>query len=131
MNIVGYLAWSNRMEGSVVMMRGLLPTQRLGVSVVGVIAIVSLGWGLSLIEGQHTPYVDANTFFFADTNAITTYMYALDYHHRVPPYVSQLAMENAQRYDLFFLCDDDIPYEDTWDRSGPQKRNVYSEEDRG
>ncbi|MNP70380.1 hypothetical protein D3C76_1666060 [compost metagenome] len=34
-------------------------------------------------------------------------------------------MENAQRYDLFFLCEDDIPYDDTWDRSGEQKRSVF------
>ena len=35
-----------------------------------------------------------------------------------------LILENSKRYDLFFLCDDDIPYDDTWDRSGDQKRHV-------
>ena len=27
--------------------------------------------------------------------------------------------------DIFFLCDDDIPYDDTWDRSGDQKRKIF------
>jgi HTH-type transcriptional repressor of NAD biosynthesis genes len=39
-----------------------------------------------------------------------------------------LALENAKRYDLFFLCDDDIPYDDTWDRSGDQKRHVFQKQ---
>lgn len=60
-----------------------------------------------------------------DTNAITTYMYAIDYHDTAPKLLTQLALENAQRYDIFFLCDDDIPYDDTWDRSGDQKRKVF------
>lgn len=68
---------------------------------------------------------DANRFLFVDTNAITTYMYALDYHGRAPDLLRSLALENYKRYDLFFLCNDDIPYDDTWDRSGPQKRAVF------
>jgi NadR type nicotinamide-nucleotide adenylyltransferase len=67
----------------------------------------------------------ANKYFFVDTNAITTYVYALDYHGRAPEHVTHLADANARRYDLFFLCDDDIPYDDTWDRSGDQKRHVF------
>jgi NadR type nicotinamide-nucleotide adenylyltransferase len=68
---------------------------------------------------------DANKFFFVDTNAITTYVYALDYHGRAPEHLTHLADANSRRYDLFFLCDDDIPYDDTWDRSGDQKRHVF------
>jgi nicotinamide riboside kinase len=52
-------------------------------------------------------------------------MYALDYHGRAPKLLTRLALENASRYDLFFLCEDDIPYDDTWDRSGPGKREVF------
>jgi HTH-type transcriptional repressor of NAD biosynthesis genes len=36
-------------------------------------------------------------------------MYALDYHGKAPKLLTQLALENARRYDLFFLCDNDIP----------------------
>jgi NadR type nicotinamide-nucleotide adenylyltransferase len=68
---------------------------------------------------------DANKYFFVDTNAITTFMYALDYHGKAPDLLKSLAIENYKRYDLFFLCNDDIPYDDTWDRSGPQKRAVF------
>lgn len=60
-----------------------------------------------------------------DTNAITTYVYALDYHGQAPELLTRLAMENASRYDLFFQCEDDSPYDDTWDRSGDQKRKVF------
>jgi NadR type nicotinamide-nucleotide adenylyltransferase len=70
----------------------------------------------------------ANRYLFIDTNAMTTYLYALDYHGRAPEKVKQMALENAQRYDLFFLCDTDIPYDDTWDRSGDQKRQVFQKQ---
>lgn len=71
---------------------------------------------------------NANQYFFVDTNAITTYNYALDYHNQAPEFLTQTALENASRYDLFFLCDIDIPYDDTWDRSGDQKRSVFQKQ---
>lgn len=77
------------------------------------------------IEREEKAILNANKYLFIDTNAITTYMFALDYHGKAPEQLTQLALENAQRYDLFFLCDDDIPYDDTWDRSGEQKRTVF------
>ncbi|TBL68581.1 AAA family ATPase [Paenibacillus thalictri] len=80
---------------------------------------------LGHIEREEQVLPDANKYLFVDTNAITTYMYALDYHGKAPERLTRLALENAQRYDLFFLCDDDIPYDDTWDRSGDQKRHVF------
>lgn len=70
----------------------------------------------------------ANQYLFVDTNAITTYMYALDYHGKAPEYLTRLALENGSRYDLFFLCEDDIPYDNTWDRSGDQKRHVFHQQ---
>jgi nicotinamide riboside kinase len=36
-----------------------------------------------------------------------------------------LAQQAAARYDLVFLCDTDIPYDDTWDRSGDMNRQVF------
>lgn len=69
--------------------------------------------------------LNADRYCFIDTNAITTYMFSLDYHGRATPRLTALAEANARRYDLFFLCEDDIPYDDTWDRSGDQKRHVF------
>lgn len=77
------------------------------------------------LEREESAVLEAKKYLFVDTNAITTYLYSLDYHGKAPAYVTQKALENAQRYDLFFLCDDDIPYDDTWDRSGPQKRESF------
>jgi len=77
------------------------------------------------IEREEQALLAANCYLFVDTNAITTYMFAQDYHGKAPELLTRLALENAQRYDLFFLCDDDIPYDDTWDRSGDQKRQIF------
>lgn len=77
------------------------------------------------IERENREIINADKYFFVDTNAITTYMFSLDYHGKAPEYLKQTALENYKRYDLFFLCEDDIPYDDTWDRSGDQKRHVF------
>lgn len=68
---------------------------------------------------------EANRFLFTDTNAITTYMFAIDYHGSAHTRLAQLATEAEHRYDIVFLCDDDIPYDDTWDRSGDVKRHAF------
>jgi len=77
------------------------------------------------IKREEAAFLSANQYCFIDTNAITTYMFALDYHGTAPKLLTHLAIENASRYDLFFLCEDDIPYDDTWDRSGDQKRHIF------
>ena len=83
---------------------------------------------LGHIEREEIAFLNANKYCFVDTNAITTYMYAMDYHGKAPELLTRIAEENASRYDLFFLCEDDIPYDDTWDRSGDQKRHVFQEQ---
>ena len=70
-------------------------------------------------QREEVAFANARDVCFVDTNAITTYMFALDYHRSATPGLARLAAENATRYDLFFLCEDDIPYDDTPDRSGP------------
>ncbi|MBK5144080.1 AAA family ATPase [Budviciaceae bacterium BWR-B9] len=80
------------------------------------------------IQREDSAVLTANRYLFVDTNAITTYMFALDYHGKAPELLTQLALENASRYDLFFLCEDDIPYDDTWDRSGDQKRHIFHQQ---
>lgn len=69
--------------------------------------------------------LEARNYLFCDTNPITTYVFAKDYHGAAGPVLTRLAMAAEKRYDLFFLCDTDIPYADTWDRSGDQKRTWF------
>lgn len=80
---------------------------------------------LGHIAREEEALLRANRYLFVDTNAITTYLFSMDYHRQATPLLTRLALENASRYDLFFLCEDDIPYDDTWDRSGDQKRHVF------
>jgi NadR type nicotinamide-nucleotide adenylyltransferase len=77
------------------------------------------------IEREEEAFLSADRYCFIDTNAITTYMFSLDYHGAAPELLTRLALENSSRYDLFFVCEDDIPYNDTWDRSGDQKRHIF------
>lgn len=67
-------------------------------------------------------------YLFCDTCPITTYMFAKDYHGRAGPLLTRLAKLADARYDLFILCDVDIPYADTWDRSGDAKRLWFQEQ---
>ena len=85
------------------------------------------------IAPEHNRREDALTlqsrkYLFCDTNPITTYLFAKDYHGCAGPVLTRLAREAEKRYDLFFLCDTDIPYADTWDRSGDQKRQWFQDQ---
>lgn len=65
-----------------------------------------------------------------DTNAITTCAFALYYFGELSDTLLQLLERDVYRYQSphyeqpqwhnqhIFLCDDDIPFDDTWDRSG-------------
>jgi NadR type nicotinamide-nucleotide adenylyltransferase len=86
-----------------------------------------------VIAPEHNSREDALTlqsrkYLFCDTNPITTYVFAKDYHGIAGPVLTRLAMEAEKRYDLFFLCDTDIPYADTWDRSGDHKRKWFQDQ---
>ncbi len=72
--------------------------------------------------------LESRKYLFCDTNPITTYLFAKDYHGSAGPVLTRLAQEAEKRYDLFFLCDTDIPYADTWDRSGDQKRKWFQDQ---
>lgn len=72
--------------------------------------------------------LNSRTYLFCDTNPITTYVFAKDYHGGAGPVLTRLAREAEKRYDLFFLCDTDIPYADTWDRSGDPKRKGFQKQ---
>jgi NadR type nicotinamide-nucleotide adenylyltransferase len=80
------------------------------------------------LEREERLLGQANRYLFTDTNAITTAMFALAYHGGMRKRLRQLALEAASRYDLVFLCDTDIPYEDTWDRSGDVGRQIFQKQ---
>lgn len=67
----------------------------------------------------------ANRYLFVDTNARTTATFARYYHDSVPELLQQMAYACTSRYDLTFVCDSDIPYDDTWDRSGEVNRAAF------
>lgn len=69
--------------------------------------------------------LQANRYLFTDTNALTTYLFSLYYHGHADRRLTQLAEKSAARYDLVFVCDTDIPYDDTWDRSGEGNRQMF------
>ncbi len=71
---------------------------------------------------------DANQAIFIDTDATTTFMFSMYYHGSVHPRLRELADATLKRYDIFFLCDTDIPYHDTWDRSGDTQRQVFQQQ---
>lgn len=71
---------------------------------------------------------NANQYLFTDTNAITTFMFSMYYHQSVHPRLIELANLAQSRYDLVFLCDVDIPYDDTWDRSGDVNRKMFQKQ---
>lgn len=79
------------------------------------------------IEQEEKLIFEANNYLFTDTNAITTYMFSLYYHGSAHPKLVKLAKKAEKRYDLVFLCDTDIPYDDTWDRSGEMNRQYFQE----
>ncbi len=71
---------------------------------------------------------NANIYLFTDTNAITTFMFGKYYHGNVLPELEYLAKNAESRYDIVFLCEDDIPYSNTWDRSGEVNRKWFQEQ---
>jgi HTH-type transcriptional regulator, transcriptional repressor of NAD biosynthesis genes len=80
------------------------------------------------LEREERLLLQSNRYLFTDTNAITTYMFSLYYHGEAAPRLSELAFLAASRYDLVFVCDTDIPYDDTWDRSGEANRRVFQKQ---
>ena len=64
----------------------------------------------------------ANKYLFIDTDATTTRQFSQYYHGQTHPALDKLADDAIHRYDVFFLCEADIPYDNTPDRSGEVHR---------
>ncbi|MEH1940865.1 MAG: AAA family ATPase [Nostoc sp.] len=80
------------------------------------------------LEREEALLLQANQYLFTDTNALTTYQFSLYYHKTVAPELIELAHQAISRYDLVFICDTDIPYDDTWDRSGEVNRSIFQKQ---
>ncbi len=77
------------------------------------------------VEREEQCLRQANRVLFSDTNALTTATFSRYYHGVVPDRLAELAARCSSRYDVVFVCDIDIPYDDTWDRSGKVKREAF------
>jgi HTH-type transcriptional repressor of NAD biosynthesis genes len=80
------------------------------------------------LEREEKLLGQANQYLFVDTNPITTYMFSKYYHGTAAPRLVELAQQAATRYDVVFVCDTDIPYDDTWDRSGDTNRQTFQKQ---
>jgi NadR type nicotinamide-nucleotide adenylyltransferase len=80
------------------------------------------------LEREDHLLYQANQYLFTDTNALTTFVFSMYYHDRVAPRLATIAELAPSRYDLVFLCDTDIPYDDTWDRSGDVNRKTFQKQ---
>ena len=58
-------------------------------------------------------------------------MFSVYYHGYLLQELADLARSAETRYHLVFLCDTDIPYEDTWDRSGDTNRKEFQRDQGG
>ena len=83
---------------------------------------------LGHLKREEEEVLKADKYLFIDTNAITTYMFSKYYHNQALDILTGLADNCASRYDLFFLCETDIPFEDTWDRSGKRHQLIFQKQ---
>ncbi len=79
------------------------------------------------LEREEAGLMEARRYFFVDTNALTTAVFARYYHGEPHPKLAEIADACSSRYDLVFLCEGDFPYQDTWDRSGPANRALLQQ----
>lgn len=70
MNIIGFIFWYKHINNAVVKMRRMKNKTIAILILVSLIIIVLLGFGLSLISGQNTPYIDATTNVLSITATI-------------------------------------------------------------
>lgn len=77
------------------------------------------------LEREEKLLQKANRILFTDTNALTTRMFSRYYNGAATLGLEKLADACGARYDVVFLCEDDIPYEDDPDRSGEANRTEF------
>lgn len=80
------------------------------------------------LEREEDLLLKARNYLFTDTNVLTTLLFSYYYHGSASPELEEMALKHVSRYDLCFLCDADIPYDDTWDRSGEMSREIMQQQ---
>lgn len=76
MNIVGFIMWRKFLDGKIVKMRQMSNKYRIITGIICVISTFILGFLLSLIPKQNTPYIDATTNVLS---VIATFLMTLRY----------------------------------------------------
>jgi HTH-type transcriptional repressor of NAD biosynthesis genes len=76
------------------------------------------------LQREESLLLQSNRFLFTDTNALTTLLFARYYHDHALPKLIELADLACRRYSRYFICSEDIPYDNTWDRSGEVHRRT-------
>jgi NadR type nicotinamide-nucleotide adenylyltransferase len=76
-------------------------------------------------EREEDRICDARDYFFSDTTPLTVATLSKYYHGFVPEEIESMVENSSFRYDLHILCDTDIPYDDTEERSGEDKRERF------
>ncbi|MDQ8199902.1 AAA family ATPase [Pelagicoccus enzymogenes] len=79
------------------------------------------------IEREDSLLQNSNRYLIVDTNALTTFLFALYYHGSAHSCLEELAAKTKDRYHHTFVCNNDIPYDDTWCRSGEVNRRQFQE----
>lgn len=88
--------------------------------------------GVQLVElaREHRALEDqafaaSNGLFFTDTNAFTTLQFCRLYGEAVLPELRQMAYDDMARYDLYLLCDMDIPLVQDGTRQDNRVREAF------
>lgn len=74
------------------------------------------------LEKENTAANGPGDMLFVDTTVLTTLAYAHYYFRSASRALIDTFTSSLYRYGLYILCATDIPFEDTWDRSGPGSR---------
>jgi NadR type nicotinamide-nucleotide adenylyltransferase len=71
---------------------------------------------------EEKAFISETPFTFIDTCNLTTMAYAHYYFGYASKVLENTFRRNLWKYSHVFLCDEDIPFSNTWDRSGPDSR---------
>ena len=80
------------------------------------------------LEREDKLLQEAKKYLFVDTNAITTEMFSRFYHGYALPKLEQMSKGAEKKYDVYFVCETDIPYEEDGTRSGEKHRKIFQQQ---
>ena len=77
------------------------------------------------IQREEGVYMFANAVTFVDTNALITRLFCEHYDLAVPAALDDMVDQERARYDLFIVCDTDIPFVQDGTRNDDALRKVF------